>query len=69
MTWIFGGEFLPQVGRRDLVLGAQLDLVLARADGTLHGVELKPANISSLVTGKKTTGPWGQKSTRQWGRP
>jgi hypothetical protein len=51
MTWIFGGEFLPQAGRRDLALGTQLDLVLVRADGTLHGIELKTASIGTLVTG------------------
>lgn len=48
-TWIFGGEFLPGTGRRNLTVLDQLDLVLLRADGSLHGVELKRANIAHLV--------------------
>ncbi len=50
MTWIFGGEFLPGTVRRSLTLHDQLDLALLRPDGTLHGVELKRANIKGLVT-------------------
>ncbi|MCX5161544.1 DUF4263 domain-containing protein [Streptomyces sp. NBC_00264] len=50
MTWIFGGEFLPGTARRNLTLRDQLDLTLLRPDGTLHGVELKKANIDRLVT-------------------
>ncbi|MEU2759673.1 Shedu anti-phage system protein SduA domain-containing protein [Streptomyces sp. NPDC007094] len=50
MTWIFGGEFLPGTARRSLTLRDQLDLTLLRPDGTLHGVELKKANIDRLVT-------------------
>ncbi|MGK4579401.1 Shedu anti-phage system protein SduA domain-containing protein [Kitasatospora sp. HPMI-4] len=51
MTWIFGDRFLPGTGRRTLTLRDQLDLTLLRPDGTLHGVELKKANIKRLVTG------------------
>ncbi|MFD9246356.1 Shedu anti-phage system protein SduA domain-containing protein [Streptomyces sp. NPDC059556] len=50
MTWIFGGEFLPGTARRSLTPRDQLDLVLLRPDGTLHGVELKKASVPSLVT-------------------
>ncbi|MFI0924342.1 Shedu anti-phage system protein SduA domain-containing protein [Streptomyces sp. NPDC021012] len=53
MTWIFGGEFLPGTARRNLTLRDQLDLTLVRPDGTLHGVELKKANIDRLVTGQR----------------
>lgn len=53
MTWIFGGEFLPGTARRNLTLRDQLDLTLLRPDGTLHGVELKKANIERLVTGQR----------------
>ncbi|MEU8507894.1 Shedu anti-phage system protein SduA domain-containing protein [Streptomyces brevispora] len=53
MTWIFGGEFLPGTARRNLTLRDQLDLTLLRPDGTLHGVELKKANIDHLVTGQR----------------
>ncbi|PNG93448.1 Shedu anti-phage system protein SduA domain-containing protein [Streptomyces malaysiensis] len=54
MTWIFGGEFLPGTVRRNLTLRDQLDLALLRPDGTLHGVELKKANIKRLVTGQRS---------------
>ncbi|MFE9556385.1 Shedu anti-phage system protein SduA domain-containing protein [Streptomyces sp. NPDC006703] len=53
MTWIFGGEFLPGTVRRNLTLRDQLDLALLRPDGTLHGIELKKANIKQLVTGQR----------------
>ncbi len=49
MTWIFGGEFLPGTARRTLTPRDQLDLSLLRPDGTLHGVELKRADIKELV--------------------
>lgn len=50
MTWIFGGEFLPGTGRRQLTVRDQLDLALLRPDGTMHGVEIKRSQISNLVT-------------------
>ncbi|WP_322984404.1 Shedu anti-phage system protein SduA domain-containing protein [Streptomyces sp. S584] len=53
MTWIFGGEFLPGTARRNLTLRDQLDLTLLRPDGTLHGVELKKANVDRLVAGHR----------------
>ncbi|MGD3112189.1 Shedu anti-phage system protein SduA domain-containing protein [Streptomyces sp. YGL11-2] len=53
MTWIFGGEFLSGTARRNLTVRDQLDLSLVRPDGTLHGVELKRANIGRLVTGQR----------------
>lgn len=53
MTWIFGSEFDPGTVRRNLTLRDQLDLALLRPDGTLHGVELKRANIEDLVTGHR----------------
>jgi hypothetical protein len=48
-TWIFGGEYLGAGNRRELVQGDQLDIPLIRGDGTLHGVEIKKANIEKLV--------------------
>ncbi|WP_326666974.1 Shedu anti-phage system protein SduA domain-containing protein [Streptomyces canus] len=54
MTWIFGGEFIPGTARRNLTPRDQLDLALIRPDGTLHGVELKRANIKKLVTGHRS---------------
>jgi antiviral defense system Shedu protein SduA len=48
-TWIFGGEYLGPGTRRELVQGEQLDIPLIRGDGTLHGVEIKKANIKTLV--------------------
>ncbi|MYQ75924.1 MULTISPECIES: Shedu anti-phage system protein SduA domain-containing protein [unclassified Streptomyces] len=50
MTWIFGADFYSGTARRNLTAQDQLDLVLIRPDGTLHGVELKRANVRPLVT-------------------
>jgi hypothetical protein len=44
MPWVFGGEFLSETAQRNLTVQDQLDMSLIRADGSLHGVELKPAN-------------------------
>ncbi|WP_161500733.1 Shedu anti-phage system protein SduA domain-containing protein [Embleya scabrispora] len=49
MTWIFGGDFLSGTARRRLTVLDQLDLSLIRPDGTLHGVEIKKAEIKNLV--------------------
>ena len=49
MTWVFGGQFLSTTGRRNLTATDQLDLALIRPDRSLHGVELKLANISPLI--------------------
>ncbi|MFI1524453.1 Shedu anti-phage system protein SduA domain-containing protein [Kitasatospora cineracea] len=49
MTWVFGGEFLPGIGRRNLTTRDQLDLTLLRPDGTMHGVELKRACVPELI--------------------
>jgi hypothetical protein len=49
MLWVFGGEFLSARARRSLTTQDQLDLSLIRPDGSLHGVELKLANIPKLV--------------------
>ncbi|MFD8083492.1 Shedu anti-phage system protein SduA domain-containing protein [Kitasatospora sp. NPDC059722] len=49
MTWVFGGDFLSGSARRDLTAQDQLDLSLIRPDGSLHGVEIKKAKISSLI--------------------
>ncbi|MEV7213507.1 hypothetical protein AB0O31_10510 [Kitasatospora cineracea] len=51
MTWVFGGEFLPGIGRRNLTTQDQLDLTLLRPDGTVHGVEIKLAWIRHLIIG------------------
>lgn len=47
--WLFGGRFLGQYSRRMLTSLDQLDIPLLRADGSLHIVELKRANIPKLV--------------------
>ena len=49
MLWVFGGEFLPEGGRRALTTLDRLDLSLIRPDGSLHGVELKQARIKKIL--------------------
>lgn len=45
MHWLFGGSFARLASRRLLAEGTQVDIPLIRADGVLHVVELKTANI------------------------
>jgi hypothetical protein len=47
--WIFGGRFIDRASRRSLTVLDQIDVPLIRADGTLHVVELKAANVPRLV--------------------
>lgn len=47
--WLFGGRFLGEHSRRKFTSLDQLDIPLLRADGSLHVVELKRANIPKLV--------------------
>ena len=49
MGWIFGGRYVGESTRKQLTTGDVLDIPLLRADGSLHVVELKGANIPSLV--------------------
>lgn len=49
MPWLFGGEFLSRSARRNLTTRDQLDMSLIRPDGSIHGVELKKANIENLI--------------------
>ena len=49
MGWIFGGRYVGEAKRRQLTTGDVLDVPLLRADGSLHVVELKGANIPALV--------------------
>jgi hypothetical protein len=49
MGWIFGGKYVGESTRRQLTTGDVLDIPLLRADGSLHVVELKGANISGLI--------------------
>jgi hypothetical protein len=42
--WIFGGQYVA-TGKRTIVLGDQFDVPLVTADGSLHLIELKKANI------------------------
>lgn len=49
MVWIFGGRYIGESRRRQLTTGDVLDIPLLRPDGSLHVVELKAANIPSLV--------------------
>jgi hypothetical protein len=47
--WVFGGRYIKPTIRRQLVIGDQLDLALARADGSLHVIEIKQANVPKLI--------------------
>lgn len=47
--WLFGGQYIDEVGRRSFHVLDQLDIPLIRADGSLHVVELKRAQIPNLV--------------------
>jgi hypothetical protein len=49
MGWIFGGRYVGESRRKQLTTGDVLDVPLLRADGSLHVVELKGANIPTLV--------------------
>ena len=48
-AWIFGGAYVDELARRQYTPDTILDIPLLRADGSLHVVELKRANIESLV--------------------
>jgi hypothetical protein len=47
--WVFGGRYIHPTVRRQLVAGDQLDMALVRADGSLHVIEIKQANIPKLI--------------------
>jgi hypothetical protein len=47
--WVFGGRYVSAAARRNLVLRDQVDLALIRADGALHIVEIKRANLPDLI--------------------
>jgi hypothetical protein len=47
--WMFGGRFIDKAKRRSITVLDQLDIPLIRADGALHIVELKVANVPQLV--------------------
>ena len=49
MGWIFGGRYVGESTRSQLTTGDVLDVPLLRADGSLHIVELKGANVPGLV--------------------
>jgi len=49
-TWVFGGEYVGISTRRAFSLGDRLDIPLVRGDGSLHGVEIKRANVPDLIT-------------------
>lgn len=48
-TWIFGGHYTGEVFRRMLTIRDVLDIPLVRGDGSLHIVEIKRANVASVV--------------------
>jgi hypothetical protein len=48
-AWLFGGRYLNVAARRKLDARHEVDIPLIRADGALHIVELKQANVSDLV--------------------
>lgn len=47
--WLFGGQYVATRPERMIVLGDQFDVPLVTADGSIHVVELKRANIPNLV--------------------
>ncbi|MFF2659406.1 Shedu anti-phage system protein SduA domain-containing protein [Kitasatospora sp. NPDC058032] len=47
--WIFGGAYVGELARRQYTPDTILDIPLLRADGSLHVVELKRANVGTLV--------------------
>lgn len=47
--WLLGGNYVSRVDRRQLTLLDQFDIPLLRADGVLHVVELKKANVRGAV--------------------
>ncbi|WP_143202402.1 Shedu anti-phage system protein SduA domain-containing protein [Amycolatopsis sp. CB00013] len=47
--WMFGGKFIDKASRRAITVLDQLDIPLIRADGALHVIELKTANVPDLV--------------------
>lgn len=58
--WIFGGSYLPDLGRRRLVAGSELDVPLLRPDGSLHVVELKRANVRIMTRQRNGLIPNGE---------
>jgi hypothetical protein len=63
MAWIFGGRYVGESRRKQLTTGDVLDVPLIRPDGSLHVVELKGANIPSLV--RRHRGPTVPQETGQ----
>lgn len=55
--WVFGGEYAGQSSRRRLTPGLELDIPLLRADGVLHVVELKRANVKVVEPHRTSTIP------------
>ncbi|MCB1282001.1 MAG: DUF4263 domain-containing protein [Salinibacterium sp.] len=47
--WLLGANYVARVDRRQLVILDEHDLVLIRADGVAHIIELKRADIARLV--------------------
>lgn len=47
--WLLGGNYVARVDRRKLTLLDQFDIPLLRADGVLHVIELKKANVRGVV--------------------
>ncbi|MEH3140254.1 MAG: DUF4263 domain-containing protein [Mycobacterium kyogaense] len=47
--WIFGGRFIDIANRQKFTVLESLDIPLLRHDGSLHIVELKQANIDTLI--------------------
>jgi hypothetical protein len=66
--WVFGGRYMAPASRRGITLLDQFDIPLIRSDGTLHIVEIKPANIPRLVETHRNhliVGPEVHKATSQ----
>jgi len=63
MAWIFGGRYVGESRRKQLTTGDVLDVPLLRPDGSLHVVELKGANVPTLV--RRHRGPSDPQETGQ----
>jgi hypothetical protein len=66
--WVFGGRFVSPAVRRNILVLDQFDIPLIRADGALHVVEIKQANVPALVEQHRNhliVGPEIHKATSQ----
>lgn len=55
-VWMFGGQYIREDLRRQLTTQSTLDIPLTRGDGSLHVIELKRADIGSVVEQNRQAG-------------